>query len=119
MNETYENLTSDDRLWGMLSHIGAFLGCFIPFGNVLAPLVVYFMKKETSPYVTEHAKESLNFQISVTIYGIISGILALVFIGFFLLLALGIFALVVMILAGIKANEGKMYRYPLCIRFIK
>jgi uncharacterized protein len=77
------------------------------------------MKREEYPFVNEQGKEALNFQISVLIYGIISAFLCLIIIGFLLLLALGIFQIVMIIIASVKASNGEDYRYPLTIRFIR
>lgn len=107
------------RTWAMLCHLGALAGYIIPFGHIIAPLVIWLIKKDESPLVDDQGKESLNFQISLTIYAVIAGLLTLVVIGFILLIALGIFDLIVVIIAAVKANDGEKYRYPLCIRFIK
>jgi len=107
------------RTWAMLCHLGALAGYIIPFGHIIAPLVIWLIKKDESPLVDDQGKESLNFQISLTIYAIVAGLLTLVVIGFILLIALGIFDLIFVIIAAIKANSGEKYRYPLCIRFIK
>lgn len=80
--------------------------------------MVLLVKGKDSPFVRRHAVESLNFQISLLIYLVISVILAFVLIGIFLLIALGIFALVVIILATMAASNGQDYRYPLNIRLI-
>ena len=95
-------------------------GFIIPFGNVIGPLVLWLVKKEDHPFIDEQGKESLNFQISVTIYSLVSAILICAAgIGILLVLAVSIFSLVFIILASIKSNNGEHYRYPLCIRFIK
>jgi uncharacterized Tic20 family protein len=107
------------RTWAMLCHIGAFAGYLIPFGHIIAPLILWLVKKDESSLVDDQGKESLNFQISMTIYAVIAGLLILVVIGIILLIALGIFDLIVVIVAAVKANEGEKYRYPLSIRFIK
>jgi len=98
-----------------------FLGLchFIPLGNILGPLILWLLKREDSSYINYHGKEALNFQLSVTLYALVCVILTLVLIGVFLLIALGIYAIVMSILAGIKAQEGVQYRYPLTIRFIR
>ncbi len=114
-----EDLKPEDKTWAMISHLGIFAGMLIPFGHILAPLIVYFVKKDSSSFITYHAKESLNFQISITIYGIVASILTLVLIGVLLLVALFIFMIVVVIQASMKANRGEEYKYPLTIRFIK
>jgi uncharacterized protein len=112
-------LTSNEKMWAMFGHLSAFLGWIgIPFANIIAPLVIWQVKKETMPFAADQAKECLNFQISMTIYAAISFVLTLVIIGFFMLAALFIINLVLLIIAGVKANEGTAYRYPLTIRFI-
>lgn len=110
--------TNEENMWAMFCHLAAFAGLFIPFGNILGPLVVWLLKREEYALVEDQGKESLNFQISITIYGIIAGVLVLVIIGFFLLLALGLFALIMTIMAALKANSGEPYRYPMTIRLI-
>jgi hypothetical protein len=109
----------DDRLLAMLCHLTSFGGYLFPFANIIIPLVLWLVKKDESPLIDLHGKESVNFQISVTIYAVVGIVLAFVLIGFVLLLALVVFQVVVVILASIKAYNGEPYRYPLCIRFIK
>ncbi|WP_236838786.1 DUF4870 domain-containing protein [Caldalkalibacillus salinus] len=113
------HLSKDERTWGMLAHLAALVGLVIPFGSIVGPLVVYLIKKEDYPFVADQGKESLNFQISMFIYFIISAILAIIVIGFILMGILSIFAIIMVIVASIKANDGVSYRYPLTIRFIK
>ncbi len=110
----------DERMWGMLSHLlalTAFIG--VPFGHILGPLIVWLIKKEQFPFVNEQGKESLNFQISMSIYAAIAYVLFLLLIGIPLLIALGIMDIVFVIIAAVAANDGRSYSYPLTIRFIK
>jgi uncharacterized protein len=112
--------SQDEKLWGMLCHLSALVAYVgVPFGHIIGPLIVWLIKKDQLPLVDDQGKESLNFQISMTIYGAVSLVLALVVIGIFLLIALLIFDLVMIIVASIKANQGIAYRYPLTIRLIK
>ena len=112
-------VSKDERTWGMLSHLLALSGYIgIPFGNILAPLIIWLVKKDESQFVADQAKESLNFQISLIIYAIVSGILTLVLIGFLLLGVIFIGGIVLTIIGTIKANEGVHYRYPLTIRLV-
>jgi uncharacterized Tic20 family protein len=106
------------RTFQMLAHLSAFAGLFIPFGNILGPFVVWMIKKDEMPSLDAHGKESMNFQISLTIYLIVSVILWLVLIGIPITIGLSIFWLVMVIMASVKANEGVLYKYPLTIRFI-
>ncbi len=109
----------DQNTWAMLCHLSALAGFVIPLGNILGPLVIWLIKKDEYPLVADQGKEALNFQISMTLYYIVSIILIIVLIGILLLIALALFSLIITIVAMVKANEGVAYRYPLCIRFIK
>jgi uncharacterized protein len=112
--------TESERTWGMLAHLSALAGFILPpLGIIVGPLVVYFVRRDESPWVAAHAKEALNFNISVMIAGVVCALLLLVFIGILLLTALFIAWLVMTLIAAIKASEGESYRYPLSIRFIK
>ena len=113
------SITSEERNWAMLCHLSALAGLVIPSGHVIGPLVVWLMKKDQFPFVDDQGKESLNFQISVTIYLAAALATLLILIGIVLVPAVLIFSLVMVILAGVKASAGEAYRYPLCIRFIK
>jgi len=108
----------EERMWAMFCHLSGLAGFIFPFGNIIAPLVIWLVKKEESELVNDQGKEALNFQISMTIYIIASIILIFLVIGIPLLIILGIFSLIVVIIAAIKANEGEKYRYPLTIRFL-
>lgn len=108
----------DERMWGMLCHLSALSGLIIPFGNLIGPLVVYTLKKDEYAFVADQGKESLNFQISVLIYLMISGIAVLLLVGIFFLLFVPFIAIILTVLAAVRANDGEYYRYPFCIHFI-
>ncbi len=112
-------LTKDERTWAMLCHFSAFSGLIFPFGNFLAPLIIWLIKKDEMPFVEDQGKEILNFQISITIYLLISGILCIILIGIPILIGLVIFCFIITIIAAISANDGKVYRYPMNLRLIK
>lgn len=110
-------VTADDRSMGMICHLLAILTGFI------GPLIVWLIKKDTSPFVNHHGREALNFQITVFLLSLILGIptFALMFVGIgFLLLplliAVPVLALVAEILACTAAHRGEWHRYPFCIR---
>ena len=111
--------SKDERTWAMLSHFSVLCMFIFPFGNILAPLIIWLIKKEEMSFVEDQAKEVLNFQISMTIYLLISGILCFILIGIPFVIGLGIFNVIITIIAGIKANDGKSYRYPINLRLIK
>ena len=110
--------TKDERTLGMVAHLLGFAGWIFPLGNIIGPLILWQMKKDQSAYITYHAKEALNFQITVSVLAIVFIVLSFVLIGIPLLVALGIFDLVFILIAAIKANDGVSYRYPLCFRAI-
>ena len=106
-------LNSDEKLMATLSHLGSVIGGFI------LPLVIWLTQKDKSEYVAHHAKEALNFQITLIIGFIAGAILMIIFIGILVLAVVGIGGLILSIIAAIKANEGVRYEYPFNIRFIK
>ena len=107
------------RQWAMFCHLSALLGIWVPFGSLIGPLILWQMKRETDPFIDDQGKEALNFQISVAIASAICLLLMVVVIGFFLFGLVAIGALVLTIIAGVKANEGVPYRYPFTWRLIK
>ena len=111
-------MDKDARMWGMLCHITA-LSSFAGVPGFIGPLVIWLLKKEDYPFVDDQGKESLNFQISIFIYALISVVLIWIVIGFFLMIAVTIFNLIFVIVATIKANNGEYFRYPMTIRLIK
>jgi uncharacterized Tic20 family protein len=111
--------TENERTWGMLAHLSALVGLVIPLiGNVLGPLVVSIARSDQSVFVAAHAKEALNFNISVTLAALLCALLMLVFVGFLLGSALFIAWLVMTLIAAIKASEGAAYRYPFSLRLV-
>lgn len=107
------------RKWALFAHLSGFLGCLIPMGNLIGPLLIWQLKKDAHPFVDDQGKEALNFQITVTIAALICAALMLILIGLLLIWVVVIGAVVLMIIAAIKANEGQAYRYPFCWRIIK
>ena len=111
--------TSDDRTWSVVLHISAFAAMVIPFGNVIGPLVCWLIKKPESALVDHHGKAALNFQISSTIYMIVMVLLMVVVIGFLLLPIYAIFWFVMVIVATVRAADGRDPGYLLSIPFLK
>ncbi|MEY2543843.1 MAG: uncharacterized protein QOE81_1304 [Verrucomicrobiota bacterium] len=107
------------RTWCVLAHATALVGFLVPVaGHIVGPLIVWLAKRQDSPEIDAHGKESMNFQISMLIWNVIAGILCLVLIGIPLLILLHILNIIFVIVATIQASEGKLYRYPLTIRLI-
>lgn len=111
--------SAEARQWAMFAHLAAFVGFLIPFGSLLGPLLVWQLKKEMDPFVDDQGKEALNFQISVLLAALVCVLLMFVVVGLLLIWVVVIGAIVLTIIAAIKANEGKSYRYPFCWRIIK
>ena len=112
-------LSKDAKQWAMLTHLAAFAAFLIPFGNIIGPLLVWQLKKDLGPFVEKNGKEAVNFQITIAIIGLVCTMLMFALVGFLLLPVLGLYWLILTIMAGVKANDGVAYRYPLTIRFIK
>lgn len=106
---------SDDKVMCVLCHA-------LPIVTTLvAPLIIWLVKKDESPAVDAHGKETLNFHISILIYVIVGVIAMFATCGFlfFLPLVVGVFGLVMSIIGSVKAGDGELLRYPLTIRMIK
>lgn len=125
---------SDEHQYAMFLHLSALAGLLFLGGlTILGPLVMWMIKKDQSAFVDRHGRSAVNFHLSLLLYGVIGavffmvGVVATLGIGILLfipLIFLAVFAFVIVvfvfpILAGLKANEGKEYRYPLSIRFLK
>lgn len=119
---TGKEINRDACMWAMFCHLAG-LGSFLPvapvLGGIIAPLVIWQIKKDDFAFVDEQGKEAVNFQISILIYALVAGLLCFACIGVALLPTVYIFDLVFVLIAGVKANNGEHYRYPLTIRFIK
>ena len=111
--------SSSVRTWCMLAHASALVGFLVPVaGHLVGPLIIWLAKRQDSPEIDAHGKESMNFQISMLIWNCIAAILILVLIGIPLLILLHILNIIFVIVASIQASDGKLYRYPLTIRLI-
>lgn len=113
---------ADERNWAMGCHLSTFAGYVVPvpFANVFAPLILWHIKRASSPFVDAHGREALNFQISMTIYVLASvPLIFLCGIGVVLILGLSVADAILTILAALTASSGKPYRYPMCMRFVK
>jgi uncharacterized protein len=111
-------LTPDERTWGGAAHWSALLGSLVGGLTFLGPLLVLLVKGNESPWIRRQSVESLNFQLSILIYSVVSAILILVLVGIVMLIGVFIFWLVFTILGSVKAGNGEDYRYPLTIRMV-
>ena len=123
--------SAEERQWAMFAHLSVLLGGLVTsgwagsVGFFIGPLVIWLMKKDTMPFVSDQAKEALNFAITVSIACVVLVMLTILSLGIGalltipLMMAIGIAALVLVIIAAIKANEGVAYRYPFALRLVK
>ena len=110
---------AEERNWAVATHLASFSGYLgIPFGHILGPLVIWLMKKDSSRFLDEAGKETVNYNISIIIWALLCIPLCFVLIGFFLLGALALFDIIITIVAAIAASNGQQFRYPLTIRFL-
>ena len=114
------------RSWAMWCHLSALAGLVVPLGNILGPLIVWQMKRNEFPSVDAHGKAALNFQLSALIYlfgGSIAMVMGFIFcIGWLLapvLLVVYFGSIILAVIAGIKANDGVPYDYPLTLKLVK
>ena len=121
-----QGIPVQQRQWAMFAHLSALTGLFTGgLGCFLGPLIIWLVQKDTMPFVGDQAKEALNFNITVGIVTlglvVVGTVLLVVLIGFlfyFAAFAVGIYWLVMTIIATIKSNEGVAYRYPMTLRLV-
>jgi uncharacterized protein len=112
---------NDEKTWALVAHFGGAAGMLVIFGvgGFIAPLIALLAKGNTSPTVRAHAIAALNFQALWSIIGVIGYVLTCAFVGFIIFPIVAIIGIVFGIIAGIKANEGQLYKYPLSVNMIK
>lgn len=116
---TDHEVTADERTYALFTHLTLLALHFIPV-PVIGPLIMWQIKKDQSPFLDDHGKEAVNFQISLVIYAIGAAILGAITctVGWVLFAPIYILGLVGMVLAAIAANRGQYYRYPACLRLV-
>lgn len=115
---SYFRTPHEERNWAMFCHLGG-LAYFIPFGNIIVPLILWSMRKDESELVNREGKKALNFQISVTLYMLIASVLIFVLVGILFLVILGLLQLIFVILAVVKTLNDEEFEYPMTIKFIQ
>jgi uncharacterized protein len=108
------------RSWCAFIHASALLGVLLHFpGHLLPPLILWLIKRDDAPALDAHGKEAVNFQISMLIYNLVAAVFCLILVGFVFLAILWILNTIFVIIAAIQASDGKFFRYPMTIRFIR
>ena len=107
------------RNTAVAAHLSTFAGLVVPFGSVIGPLAVWLTRRDRDPFIDQAGREALNFGISITVYGAVVLVAALMLVGIPLLIV-GVIAWVVLAsLAAAKASQGQTYRYPLTMRLVR
>jgi len=106
-------VSEDERILAMLIYVISF------FTAIIGPLLIWLLKRKTSYFVDHHGKQYINFFISFTIYHIIALLLTFLLIGFVLVPIIAIAAIIITIIAAVKAYNGETYRIPLSIPFLQ
>ncbi len=118
--EAWRGARMDDqeaRNWAVGAHLLG-LTWLLSVPGLIGPLIVWLVKGKEHPLVEGHAKEAVNFQLSILIYGLVSAVLMLLLIGFVLILIVLLMGLILPIVAAVKTSDGEDYRYPLTMRLI-
>ena len=116
---TPDSKDKDFRMWSMILHFSLLAGFVIPLGGLIAPIIIWQLKKEEFPEITAHAYVIFNWLLSALIYAFACFVLTFVLIGIPGFIALGVVAVIFPIIGGIKANDGVLWPYPLTIQLIK
>ena len=112
-------LSETERNWAMLCHLSAFAGYFFPFGGIIGPLICWLTRKDESQWVDQNGKQSMNFQLSITLYMVLAIPLCFILIGIPIVIFLGFLEVICIIIASVKASKGEEFKYPVTIPFIQ
>jgi uncharacterized Tic20 family protein len=113
------DVTPDERTWAMLAHLSALLGIVVPFGNAIAPYVLWRLRRGRSAFVSDQALESLNFNVTVLIAALACYLLMRALIGILLFVVVGLYWLGMTVTAAVRAGEGIRHRHPVTLRLIE
>lgn len=119
MEEPQEYWGMPLRSYCILIHVSQLSSIVAPGLGFILPIVMWLANKDKHPDIDKHGRVTVNWVLSLLIYSIICGILTIIFIG---MIGLGILALLnflFAIIAAVKANDGKLWHYPLSISFLK
>ena len=117
-NEGFRPWDMEEKNFCMIMHLSLLSSFVVPFGGIVMPIVMWSSYKDKSERIDKHGRNIINFMLSNVIYVIVSFVLCFVFIGFLMLFALAAFNIICAIIGGVRASEGRMYKYPLSIRFL-
>lgn len=116
-------LSSESRNWAVAAHLSAFIGAWV-FLAFAGPMVVWLLRRDADPFVAEHAREALNFNLNLLLWLTAAIVFVVATIGFGLLVVIpiasviGLTWLILTVVAAVKASNGEHYHYPLTIRFV-
>jgi len=121
-------LDKPTREWAMWMHLATFAGLVVPFGHIVAPLILWMQRREENAFLDRHGREALNFQLLETI--VFTAILVpATCMGLFLpplwciivplLVVMGVLSIVATVQAAMAAQKGQWRRYPVQVDFIR
>ena len=114
-----EKVDKQTRQWAFILHMSVLTGFLLPLAGLIAPFVIWQLKKDELPGIDAHGKNAINWTISAILYAVVSVLLVVVIIGIPMLIALGAAGVAFPFIAAIKANRGELWNYPLAIAFLK
>jgi uncharacterized Tic20 family protein len=117
--EDNTQISQNDKNWAMACHLSAFAGSFFPLGSVLGPMICWLSRKDTSDWVDKNGKASLNFQISMLLYFVLSIPLIFMVVGIPIVMFIWILKVVCTIVASVKTARMESFKYPLSIPFFQ
>lgn len=119
--------TAEERNWAMAAHLAALVcalltSWFFGVGGAIGALAIWLIKRDDSTFIAQHAKEALNFNVTMALIALLLIGLSILTFGIGLILTIpaalviAIVWFVCTIIAAMRAKEGLPYRYPFALR---
>jgi uncharacterized Tic20 family protein len=100
----------NQRIWAIVIH----LGNFVAF--LFLPIVAYLVFRQSGAFVSHHARNSLNFTLSMLLY---VTVLSVSIVGLVLVPVVAVLFVILTVIAAVRASRGEFYEIPLTIKFIR
>lgn len=120
----YRSASAENKTWAIFAHLSAAIASVVSVGwlSFLGPLIIYLIKKDSSPLVRNASAGAFNFALSMTLTSIAGFLLTLTVVGAVvgvpLMVAGALLPIILGIVGAVKASNGVAYTYPFQLKVL-